>query len=58
MKDKFLVFIIGVLLGAVITGTGILIYEKNVFGRCPQKHDFLKQGGVAIWLATTWSELA
>ncbi len=29
MKDKFLVFIIGVLLGAVITGTGFLIYEKN-----------------------------
>ena len=29
MKDKILVFIIGLLLGAVITASGFLIYEKN-----------------------------
>ena len=29
MKDKILVFIIGLLVGAVITASGFLIYEKN-----------------------------
>ena len=29
MKDKILVFIIGVLVGAVITASGFLIYEKT-----------------------------
>lgn len=29
MKDKILVFIIGLLIGAVITASGFLIYEKN-----------------------------
>lgn len=28
MKDKILIFIIGLLLGAVITASGLLIYEK------------------------------
>ena len=29
MKDKVLIFIIGLLLGAVLTASGFLIYEKN-----------------------------
>ena len=29
MKDKILVFIIGLLVGAIITATGFLIYEKT-----------------------------
>lgn len=29
MKDKILVFIIGLLVGAIITAGGFLIYEKN-----------------------------
>ena len=29
MKDKIFIFIIGVLLGAVITASGFLVYEKN-----------------------------
>ena len=29
MKDKILVFAIGLLLGAVLTSAGFLIYEKN-----------------------------
>lgn len=29
MKDKILVFLIGLLLGAVLTSAGFLIYEKN-----------------------------
>ena len=29
MKDKVLVFIIGLLVGAVITASGFLIFEKN-----------------------------
>lgn len=29
MKDKILVFIIGLLVGAVITASGFLVYEKN-----------------------------
>lgn len=29
MKDKILVFIIGLLVGAVITSSGFLVYEKN-----------------------------
>lgn len=29
MKDKILVFIIGLLVGAVVTASGFLIYEKN-----------------------------
>ena len=29
MKDKILIFIIGLLLGAVITASGFLIYEKT-----------------------------
>lgn len=29
MKDKILVFIIGLLIGAVVTASGFLIYEKN-----------------------------
>ena len=29
MKDKILVFIIGLLIGAVVTASGFLVYEKN-----------------------------
>lgn len=29
MKDKILVFIIGLLIGAVVTVSGFLVYEKN-----------------------------
>ena len=29
MKDKILVFVIGVLVGAIVTASGFLVYEKN-----------------------------
>lgn len=29
MKDKILVFIIGLLIGAVVTASGFLVYEKS-----------------------------
>ena len=38
MKNKILIFIIGVLIGAIITTTGFLIYEKtNENNRIPDR---------------------
>lgn len=39
MKDKVFIFVIGLLLGAVLTASGFLLYEKN------RANDFPMQGG-------------
>lgn len=44
MKNRILTFIIGILVGAIITTTGFLIYNKSINNNSNEKMPFEKNG--------------
>lgn len=39
MKDKIIMFVIGALVGAILTGGGFLIFGQNKAGKMPDRGD-------------------